>query len=145
MTATACHYPQAIVFRFTMAISASFLSLIYFVIFRWLTNLKKKIHYPGHIPSWLHPLGQISVLGYLIAIGTIDADGTSHTLHGPGAVFFFIVLFLLTTTVTCIIRDMRHWDTSIISRSSMRIKTALSYYVIAVGIFFIVGELFFPS
>lgn len=37
ITNTACHYPQDIVFRWLMLPAGSFIVLLYFVVFRWLT------------------------------------------------------------------------------------------------------------
>ena len=44
--------------------------------------------------SWIYTPAQLSIIGYLTAIGTIDNEGTGDA-HTIGAVFFFIVLFLV--------------------------------------------------
>jgi hypothetical protein len=41
ITKTAYHYPQNILFRLCVLPAGAFISLIYFVAFRWLSNLKK--------------------------------------------------------------------------------------------------------
>lgn len=38
VTDTATHYPQDIVFRYTMLIASSIISLTFYIIFRWLEN-----------------------------------------------------------------------------------------------------------
>jgi hypothetical protein len=43
ITQTACHYPQDIVFRYTMLIAASLLALIFFLVFRWIELVAKRI------------------------------------------------------------------------------------------------------
>jgi hypothetical protein len=43
ITNTACPYPQDVIFRWTMLIGGSFISLIYYVIFRWIESEKKRI------------------------------------------------------------------------------------------------------
>jgi len=46
ITATACHYPQDILFRYLMLSAGGFINLIYFTIFRWLLKKKQMIEYP---------------------------------------------------------------------------------------------------
>jgi len=88
----------------------------------------------------LHPLGHASVLGFLAAIGTIDGDGTG-TIHGVGAVFFFVVLFVIAVSVTLVIRDMFDWDTTVLSHSSILIKSGLTLYVCICAVYCIIGSL----
>jgi hypothetical protein len=57
----------------------------------------------------------LSVLGFLAAIGTIDGDGYPD-IHSIGAVFFFIVLFLIVVSSTIVLRNMNHWDSTVLSR-----------------------------
>jgi hypothetical protein len=85
--------------------ASSFIGLVYFGLYRWMTAEKKRTNYPGSIYGWMHPLAQASILGFLAAIGTIDGAGYPD-LHSYGAVFFFIVLFLITAVVTLVLRDI---------------------------------------
>jgi len=105
ITNTACYYPQDIAFRGVMLPASSFIGLVYFGLYRWMTAEKKRTNYPGSIYGWMHPLAQASILGFLAAIGTIDGAGYPD-LHSYGAVFFFIVLFLITAVVTLVLRDI---------------------------------------
>ena len=41
ITATACHYPQDIEFRFVLMLAGSFLNLVYFVTFKWTTMIMR--------------------------------------------------------------------------------------------------------
>lgn len=52
--------------------------------------------------SWIYTPAQLSIIGYLTAIGTIDNGGTGDA-HTIGAVFFFIVLFLAVIGQTYVI------------------------------------------
>lgn len=105
ITNTACHYPQDIAFRYLMLPAGGFINLVYFSIFRWLEHVKKDTEYPGSIYSWMLPIGQVSTLGFLAAIGTIDGNGYP-IIHDIGAIFFFIMLFLLAVTITLVVRDI---------------------------------------
>ena len=46
ITATACHYPQDIEFRFVLLAAGSSINLIYFTIFKWIQLLKKETDFP---------------------------------------------------------------------------------------------------
>ena len=81
------------------------------------------------------------MIGFLLAVGTIDIKDTGP-LHGPGAVFFFIALYIAVLNYTIEMREMHHWDTTFMSRSSFWIKTILCFYVSGVAIYFFIGLLF---
>lgn len=103
ITATACHYPQDIEFRFFMMAAGGFINLVYFIIFKWLKLLKRETGFPYSTEGWLYYLAQVSVLGFYCAVATIDGRGTTK-IHGPGAVFFFIVLLIIVGAVTIVLR-----------------------------------------
>ena len=63
----------------------------------------------------MYYISQSSILGFMAAIGTIDAAGYPN-LHSIGAVYFFIILFFMALVITLVLRDMRQWDTSVMSR-----------------------------
>ena len=84
---------------------------------------------------------QISVIGYLMAIGTIDNGGTGN-FHTVGAVFYFITLFLAVIGQTYVIHDMRRWDVSCVSWKSYIMKCGLALYLMALWIYCIFGLLF---
>ncbi len=52
VTTTACYYPQDIVFRFFMLIAASFLSLMFYLIFRWVNYQCKRVGYHGRYSNF---------------------------------------------------------------------------------------------
>lgn len=83
------------------------------------------------------PVGQISTLGFLAAIGTIDGNGYP-IIHDIGAVFFFIMLFLLAMVITLTIRDMHEWDPSAITRSSILYKTLAAVYLIGMLVYCVI-------
>ena len=108
ITATACHYPQDIVFRWLMLPIGFSLNLYYLILFKWIESTAKRIGYQGDTISWLYPIAQFSILGFYGAIATIDAKGTPF-IHGLGAVVFFIILYILSVYSTIVIRDMYSW------------------------------------
>ena len=83
------------------------------------------------------PLGQISTFGFLAAIGTIDGNGYP-VIHDIGAVFFFIVLFLLAIIITLVVRDMYSWDSTFVNRNSFLSKTLFAGYLIGMVIYCLV-------
>lgn len=85
--------------------------------------------------------GQLSIVGYLMAIGTIDNGGTGD-LHTAGAVFFFIVLFLIVVLLSLATHKMRQWDTSFMNRTSYLIKMILAGYLLGVWIYCVIGLIF---
>ena len=103
ITATACHYPQDIEFRFFFLGAGSFINIIYFVIFRWTKLLIKESQFPFTIEEWVFPVAQASIIGFYCAIATIDGKGTTP-IHGPGAVIFFIILFICVGYITFVLR-----------------------------------------
>ena len=103
ITNTACHYPQDIIFRWFMLPAGGFINLIYYIVFKWLKDVKKRTSYPFGIEAWLHPWGQGSVIGFYCAIGTIDGNGYP-SIHGIGAVIFFIILYILSVVITLVVR-----------------------------------------
>ena len=46
ITATACHYPQDIEFRFVLLLAGSFLNIVYFVVFKWTKIMIKDTGFP---------------------------------------------------------------------------------------------------
>lgn len=121
-----------------MLVSGGFIGLVYFTAFRWIKLLKKQSNYPGPLFLFLNPLGQASVLGFYGAIATIDGAGLAP-IHAPGAIFFFVLLFIITVALTLVMRDMHSWDTSIISRRSIQLKSALILYLFGNVIYFFAG------
>jgi hypothetical protein len=85
-------------------------------------------------------LAQASVLGFLAAIATIDGAGYP-ALHSIGAVFFFVLLFLIAILVTLVARDMHEWDSTVLNRTSYLSKTIISAYLVGVIIYCLVGAL----
>lgn len=92
----------------------------------------------------MYYVGQASVWGYMIAMGTIDGNWYPD-LHTISAVFFFITLFLIVMTQTLVLRDMYLWDSSILSRKSYIIKILLAVYVAIVWVGTLVGLIVNPS
>ena len=80
------------------------------------------------------------MLGFYGAIATID-ESKRPPIHGIGAVFFFILLYIISTSLTLVIRDIRAWDTTITSRTSILLKTIFSGYLLTVVIYFIIGSI----
>ena len=134
ITATACHYPQDIEFRFFLMIAGSFLNVIYFVIFKWTYKLIKETGFPYKMEKWLFPVAQVSVLGLYFATATIDGAGTT-AIHGPGAVIYFIVLFICVGYITFILHQVRWWYTPSISIFSMTIKMILFIFILVTAIY----------
>ncbi len=123
-----------------MLSAGGFINLVYFCIFRWISLESKRIGYPGSVYGWLLPLGQISTLGFLAAIGTIDGNGYP-IIHDIGAVFFFIILFLIAMIITLVVRDMHFWDPSAINRNSFLSKTFFAIYLIIMVIYCVIDGL----
>ena len=84
---------------------------------------------------------QLSIVGYLMAIGTIDNGGTGD-FHTTGAVFFFIILFLIVVLLSLATYKMRQWDTSFMNRRSYLIKMMLAVYLLIVWIYCLIGLIF---
>jgi hypothetical protein len=95
-------YPQDIVFRFFMLPAGGFINLIYFLIFKWVKKVKEETQYPGGTEQWLLPLGQLSVIGFEMAIGTIDG-GKLPNIHIYGALVFFLMLLIISTTMSFVL------------------------------------------
>ena len=81
-----------------------------------------------------------SIVGFYCAIGTIDGAGYP-SIHGIGAVFFFIVLYILSGAMTIVMRELHNWDATILNKTSITIKTILVGYVTAVALYCGVGGL----
>jgi len=73
----------------------------------------------------LYPISQASVFGFFAAIGTIDGKHPLPRIHSIGAVFFFILLFVVALNVTLLVRDIYKWDPSVISYKSKLMKTII--------------------
>ena len=138
VTNTACHYPQAQVFRWTMTNAGCFLTLIFHVLFRWFEVQARKYNYTGNTYSYMYWPCILSIFGYLAAIGTIDTGGTG-TIHTVGAVYFFIMLYFMVVNFTLIARKMRNWDTRIMSRCSLNAKIVVATFLSLVWIYCLVG------
>lgn len=123
-----------------MMIAGGFINLVYFIIFKWLKLLKRETEFPFSIEGWLYYLAQVSVIGFYCAVATIDGHGTTK-IHGPGAVFFFIVLLIVVGAVTIVLREMKSWCSSVISDRSRLIKTSILIYLIGVLVYCIIGLL----
>lgn len=114
--------------------AGGFVSLIYFVLFKWLKKLKKVVNFPYSTEQWLHPLGQLSILGFYGAVSTIDG-GKLPLIHIIGALFFFLMLFVISSVVTVVLREMHKWSSWVIGRRSILIKSAISFYILCVAIY----------
>ena len=130
VTDTATHYPQDIVFRYVMLINSSFLALIFFVVFRWLEFQAFRVKYPPPLKYQFY-LAEASILCYAITIGTIDGKGIGK-LHGPCAVIFFIIWLVTVLNMTVYMTKLRNWDSSVMSKLSLRLKQILGFYITGV-------------
>jgi len=52
-------------------------------------------------------------------------------LHGPCAVIFFIIWLVTIVNMTVVMTKMRAWDTTVMSKTSLRVKQLLSLYITA--------------
>ena len=121
-----------------MLSAGSFIGIIYFSIFNWLNLIKKETAFPFKIEKWVHPLAQVSIVGFYFAVATIDGHGTTP-IHGPGAVFFFIVLFVCLGYVTFIMGELRKWKSAAINRTSLIVKYAMFWWLVGVVVYCLVG------
>ena len=69
----------------------------------------KRIGYTGSTLSELYWPAQLSLGGYIVAIGTIDNGGIG-TVHVVGAVFYFLMQFGIVVGFTIVSYKMRQWD-----------------------------------
>lgn len=120
--------------------AGGFICLVYYIAYKWLSVLKKKSEYPGPLFGSLYYWGEASVLGFYGAIATIDEKGTPP-IHGIGAVFFFILLYIIATSITIVMWDLREWDSKIIGRRSINIKVTIALYLFVIAMYFIIGSL----
>ena len=63
----------------------------------------------------------MSILGFEVTIATIDG-GKLPLIHIIGALFFFLVLLIVTTLMTLTMRDMYDWCPSIMSGRNILVK-----------------------
>lgn len=140
ITNTACHYPQDIVFRYFMLPAGSFIVLTYYIAFEWLKKTKKRIEFPFGVEAWLQKWAIASVVGFYCAIGTIDSAGYP-SIHGIGAVFFFIILYVTAGAITIVMRELHNWDPTVISKFSINTKILIVGYITAVALYCGVGAL----
>jgi len=140
ITNNACHYPQDIAFRGFMLPAGSLIALIYFVAFGWLEMLKRSSGFPYKTEQALKKWAFLSVVGFYMAIGTIDSAGYPD-IHSIGAIFFFIVLFITAGTITFICRELQKWDTRTVNRTSVLAKTVVVGYILACAIYCVIGGL----
>jgi hypothetical protein len=80
------------------------------------------------------------MLCYSITIGTIDEKGIGN-LHGPCAVIFFVIWVVVIIRITLFINKLRHWDTSVVSATSLLLKKLLAGYVAGVWVYCLYGVL----
>ncbi len=114
--------------------AGGFVSLIYFVLFRWLKKMKKVVSFPHSTEEWLHLLGQLSILGFYGAVSTIDG-GNLPLIHIIGALFFFLMLFLISSVVTVVLMEMHKWCTTVIGSGSILLKSSISFYILCVVVY----------
>lgn len=127
-----------------MLINSSFLALVFFVVFRWLEFQAIRVRYPP-LPKYQFYLAEASILCYAITIGTIDGKGIGK-LHGPCAVIFFVIWLVTVLNMTVYMTKLRDWDSSVMSKKSLRVKQILGIYIGLVWIYCvyeILGELRF--
>jgi hypothetical protein len=121
-----------------MLTASSFLSLIFFCIFKWLNYEIARIGFPEKPATWMYPLSQFSILCFSVTIGTIDSKSTGK-LHGPCAVIFFVILYSLTVRMTLMMKRMRHWSADFITLESWWFKKITCLYLTGVWIYAAVG------
>ena len=80
----------------------------------------------------------------MIAMGTIDGAWYPD-LHTNSAIFFFLTLFIIVITQSLVVRDLYHWDSTVISRKSYLIKMVLAIYVAIVWVGTLIGLILNPS
>ena len=131
-------YPQDIVMRFLMLPNGVFLNLVYLAAFGWLRVVKNETNYPGSTNQWLLPIGHASILGFQVTIATIDG-GRLPFIHIIGALFFFLVLLIVSTQSTLTIRDMWQWCPSIMPRRNLLVKQIIAIYLIIVDLYCLYG------
>lgn len=83
--------------------AGSFICLLYFTLFRWIKLEKERMQFPYGTEAWLYKWALASVVGFYCAIGTIDSAGYP-SIHGIGAVFFFIILYIVAGAITIVLR-----------------------------------------
>jgi hypothetical protein len=88
----------------------------------------KRVGYERLPPKYQFYLAEGSIVCYGITIGTIDEKGIGN-LHGPCAVIFFIIWLVTIINMTVFMTKLRAWDTSVMSKISLRMKQILSIYV----------------
>ena len=82
----------------------------------------------------------VSVVGFYCAIGTIDGAGYP-AIHGIGAVFFFIILYLTSGAITIVMREMHEWDYTAFSKKSIVVKIIIIGYITGVAVYCGIGSL----
>ena len=82
----------------------------------------------------------LSPLGFLAAISTIDIGGYGN-FHVVGAVYYFIVAFLMNINFTIIAIKMRNWDVTFMSWGSLCKKMFVAGYLGLIWIYCLVGIL----
>jgi hypothetical protein len=80
----------------------------------------------------------------MIAMSTIDGAWYPD-LHTNSAIFFFLTLFMIVITQSIVVRDLYHWDSTVISRKSYLIKMILAGYVGLVWVGTLAGLVLNPS
>ena len=121
-----------------MVMGGSILSLIFFIMFRWIDQAIKDSGFYQKISKKLYYLSQFSILMFSITLGTIDGKGTGP-LHSPCAVIFFLILIYLIVYITLTLTRLRTFQTNIISKTSLRLKQILALINVAVWVYCLVN------
>ena len=82
----------------------------------------------------------IGVWGILIAMATIDIGGYGNA-HIVGAIYYFVILYMMVVNFTVIAVKMYRWDTRSISLTGLYFKVAISVYLTCVWFYCLYGVL----
>ena len=63
-------------------------------------------------------------------------------MHAVGAVYYFLVLFVMLIGLTTVAYNMRQWDANFMKRGSLWVKILLSAYLAGVWIYALIGLIF---
>lgn len=106
--------------------------------------MAKRYGYTGNVYGYMYWPTILSVIGYLMAIATIDSGGTG-TYHAIGAAYFFICLYFLVLNFTLISHKLHSWDTRFMTPLSLYTKTAVLAYLTLVYLYCFIGLVFYPE
>lgn len=138
VTNTACHYPQDIFFRLNMTAAGGLLIVLFHSIFKWVQIIANKSNYPGNTYAYMYWPTILGVIGYLIAIGTIDGAGTGDA-HTIGAVYFFVMMYFAIANITVVCHKIRQWDTKTMTYCSLFQKVLVASYLSIIWVYCLVG------